>query len=147
MASSEQKVGSGGQESIKEVRRVFRRSGEYSGGQESIQEVKRVFRRPGEYSGGQESNLARRGDVYKAVNVNIYKGGHQELAIKPKDGHIKYLATAAVLAFAPPASSPAPPHLISQPIHNPPVSRDDITKVLNLEGSLEPRGKEPSERS
>ena len=64
---------------------------------------------------GEVADLARSGDVDKAVDVNIYKRGHQELTVKP--------------------------------VHDSSMSRDQVTKILDLECTLKTRSKETSKRS
>ena len=61
------------------------------------------------------THLARRRDVDEGVDVDIDKGGHQELAVKP--------------------------------VHDAAMAGDDVSKVFDLEGSLEARGKEAAKWS
>ena len=66
-------------------------------------------------SSPEQADLPGCGDVDEAVDVNIDKGGHQELTVKP--------------------------------VHDSSMSRDQVTKVLDLECSLESRSKEPTKRT
>merc|ERR1711909_22209 len=63
----------------------------------------------------QEYLLSRSGYVDEAVDVDIDKGGHEELAVKP--------------------------------VHDTPMSRYQVTKILDLECPLESRSKETTKRT